>query len=111
MHEARDTVLCEKAGFSTVHGRYSIETDGRQVPVLGLWVRLWGDDFVLLHWWGRCPKAGQLRCLGDEQQEWWGTSKGRMGMVPPSQIRGWKTELGFPEGNWDARGWMAGLTE
>ena len=31
-------------------------------------------------------------------------------MVPRSQTRGWKTELGFLEGNWDAWGWMAGLT-
>ena len=36
--------------------------------------------------------------------------RGRMGMVPQSQTRGWKTELGFLEGNWDARGWVAGLT-
>lgn len=111
MHEARDTVQCEKAGFSTVHGRYSIETRREASASVGVMGKIRGDDFVLLHWWGRCPKAGQLRCVGDEQQEWWGRSEGRMGVVPPSQIRGWKTELGFPEGNWDAWGWMAGLME
>ena len=81
---------------------------------MGLWVRFrvtFFSPLVLLHWWGRCPKAGQLRRIGDEQQERWGRSEGRMGMIPPGQTRGWKTELSLPEGNWDARGWVVGLTE
>ena len=50
MHEARDTVQCEKAGFSTVHGRYSIETRREASASVGVMGKIRGDDFVLLHW-------------------------------------------------------------
>ena len=52
MYGARDAVQCEKAVFSMVRGSNSVETDGRQVPVLGLWVR-----FRVMVSLSTCPSA------------------------------------------------------